>query len=57
MRKVSYSIDDVRQAVEHSKSTAGVLRQLGLRSIGGNYKTINRLIKADNFDAKRDIIM
>ncbi len=47
MSKASYTIEDVRQAVADNKSVAGVLRQLGLRPIGGNYRTINRLI-ADN---------
>ena len=32
------------KAVAHNKSIAGVLRQLGLRPIGGNYKTIHALI-------------
>ena len=47
MSKAGYTIEDVRQAVADNKSVAGVLRQLGLRPIGGNYRTINRLI-ADN---------
>jgi len=47
MRKVGYSIDDVRKAVAENKSIAGVLRHLGLRPIGGNYKTVKQII-ADN---------
>ena len=44
MSKVSYTIADVKQAVAGSKSIAGVLRQLGLRPVGGNYRTVKRLI-------------
>ena len=50
MSKVGYSIDDVRQAVIDNKSVAGVLRQLGLRPIGGNYRTINRIIADHKID-------
>ena len=50
MRKVKYSIDDVRKAVAENKSIAGVLRQLELRPIGGNYKTINRIISVNKLD-------
>ena len=50
MRKVGYTIDDVRTAVADNKSLAGVLRQLGLRPRGGNYKTINRIIRDYQID-------
>ena len=40
-----YSDSDLVEAVAENVSIAGVLRQLGLRPIGGNYRTINRLIK------------
>ena len=50
MRKVGYSIEDVRNAVAENLSTAGVLRQLGLRPIGGNYRTINRIINENSID-------
>ena len=43
--KSHYSKEDVIAAVAENKSIAGVLRQLGLRPIGGNYKTVQRLIK------------
>jgi len=43
--KRKYSNDDLRTAVKNNLSIAGVLRQLGLRPIGGNYRTINRLIE------------
>ncbi len=44
MSRVGYTLSDVRKAVAENKSIAGVLRQLGLRPIGGNYRTIKRLI-------------
>ena len=50
MRRVGYSVDDVRQAVADNKSVAGVLRQLELRPIGGNYRTIRRLISDNEID-------
>ena len=50
MSKVGYTIEDVRQAVAENKSMAGVLRQLGLRPIGGNYRTINRLVSKNQID-------
>ena len=43
--KVKYSENDIRVAVDKSKSIASVLRQLGLRPVGGNYKTIHHLIE------------
>ncbi|MBR1633354.1 MAG: HNH endonuclease [Bacteroidales bacterium] len=48
--KVKYSESDVRFAVKSSKSIAGVLRQLGLRPVGGNYKTIHHLIEEYKLD-------
>ena len=50
MKKRNYSIEDVANAVQHSKSIAGVLRMLELRPIGGNYRTINRIIDQYNID-------
>ena len=50
MSKVGYTVDDVRKAVADNKSVAGVLRQLGLRPIGGNYRTINRIISENEMD-------
>ena len=50
MSKVGYTLDDVRKAVADNKSVAGVLRQLGLRPIGGNYRTINRIISENEMD-------
>ena len=48
--KRQYSDHDVKVAVEHNKSIAGVLRQLGLSPLGGNYKTVHQLIKKLNLD-------
>ena len=48
--KVRYSEDDIRVAVNKSKSIASVLRQLGLRPVGGNYKTIHHLIEKYELD-------
>ena len=49
MRK-HYSAEDVKRAVAENKSVAGVLRQLGLRPIGGNYRTIHKFIIDLNLD-------
>ena len=45
-----YSIEDVKRAVKENLSMAGVLRQIGLRPVGGNYKTIHRLIQENGMD-------
>ena len=49
MRK-TYTKEDIILAVAENKSIAGVLRQLGLRPIGGNYKTVHSLIKKLHLD-------
>ena len=43
--KRKYSEADIVAAVSENYSIAGVLRQLNLRPIGGNYKTVHRYIK------------
>ncbi|MBR0109289.1 MAG: HNH endonuclease [Bacteroidales bacterium] len=48
--KREYTESDVRVSVANSKSIAEVLRKLGLRPIGGNYKTIHHLIKLYELD-------
>ena len=48
--KSQYTKEDVIVAVAENKSIAGVLRQLNLRPIGGNYKTIHRLINEYGLD-------
>ena len=45
-----YTNSDLRKAISDNVSIAGVLRQLGLRPVGGNYRTINRFIKENNVD-------
>ena len=50
MSKRKYSVSDLKSAVNNSKSIAGVLRFLGLRPIGGNYRTIHRLIDVNGID-------
>lgn len=49
MRK-TYTTEDVAIAVRDSLSIAGALRKLGLRPVGGNYKTINRIISENGID-------
>ncbi len=49
-KKCQYTQEDVQNAVNNNKSIAGVLRDLGLRPIGGNYKTIRHLIQKYNLD-------
>jgi hypothetical protein len=39
-----YTEAEVRDAVENSRSVAAALRRLGLRSAGGNYRTLKKLI-------------
>ena len=48
--KSQYTKEDFIKAVAENKSVAGVLRQLGLRPIGGNYKTVHHLIKEYELD-------
>lgn len=48
--RFQYTIEDVKRAVEQSKSKANVLRLLGLRPIGGNYRTLDRIITENNID-------
>ena len=48
--KKNYSEQDIKHAVAESKSIAGVLRLLGLRPVGGNYKTVHKAIKNLHLD-------
>ena len=50
MSRAGYSLSDVKQAVAENKSIAGVLRQLGLCPIGGNYRTIKRFLLDNKID-------
>lgn len=47
---MKYSSDDLKDAIENNLSIAGVLRQLHLRPVGGNYKTIYSKIKEYGLD-------
>ena len=48
--KRNYTVEDLQEAVADNKSIAGVLRQLGLRPVGGNYRTIKHLIAVNDID-------
>ncbi len=48
--KRQYNKADVIKAVADNQSVAGVLRQLKLRPVGGNYKTIHRFIEELHLD-------
>lgn len=50
MSKRKWSKEQLEIAVKNNLSIAGVCRDLGLRPIGGNYKTIKFFIKEYNFD-------
>ena len=50
MKKHNYTLEEVRVAVSENKSIAAVLRHLGLRPVGGNYRTIHRIIRDNGFD-------
>jgi len=41
MRKKTWTNEQFIEAVNNNKSRAGVLKELGLKPIGGNYKTVN----------------
>lgn len=45
-----YTVVDVVNAVSVNLSIAGVLRSLGLKPVGGNYKTINNIIRNNKID-------
>lgn len=48
--KNNYTLEDVKKAVKQSKSKANVLRLLNLRPVGGNYRTIDRIISENSID-------
>lgn len=50
MIKKRYTYDDVINAVENSKSIANVLRLVGLKDKGGNYRTMKKFISDNNID-------
>ena len=54
MRKSRYSIDDVREAINCSKSIAGVLRILNLRPVNTDNRKENLLLLCPNCHALTD---
>ena len=50
INKRSYSDEQIEEAVKTSESIAGVLRKLGLRDLGGNYRTIKEHINRLGLD-------
>ena len=50
MRRRTRNDAALREAVAQAKSVAGTLRLLGLRAIGGNYKTVHRAISELELD-------
>ena len=50
MIKIKLSVEKITKIVNEEKSITGVLRQLGLRPIGGNYRTIKRFLSDNNID-------
>ncbi len=50
MRKKSYTIEEVERTVQNNKSIAGVLKDLGLKPAGGNYKSIHAIIQDNHID-------
>ena len=49
MRKRSWTIQQLKSAVNKSYSYRGVLKMLGLRPAGGNYKQLKKYISENNF--------
>ncbi len=45
-----WDINDLKDAVANSSSIAGVLRNLRLKAVGGNYKTVNDKIRLLGID-------
>jgi 5-methylcytosine-specific restriction endonuclease McrA len=50
MSKYTYTEEQLRLAIETSLSIRQVLDKLGVRSVGGNYKTIHKLIEKLKLD-------
>lgn len=50
MAKSNYTDEQFRQAVKNNLSIAGVCRELGIKPVGGNYKTVNNKISQMNLD-------
>ena len=50
MSKHTYSVQDLIDAVQDSRSISQVLTKLGMIPAGGNYRTVNRRIAKHNID-------
>ena len=50
MSKYKYTEEELRKAVQKSVSIAGVCRELGIRPVGGNYKTLKDRFAEWNID-------
>lgn len=50
MSKYTYTEEQLREAVKKSVSIAGVCRELGIRPVGGNYKTLKDRFTKLNID-------
>lgn len=48
--KHRYSDDELKIAVKKSLSIAGVCRELGIKTAGGNYRTLNNKIEKLNIN-------
>lgn len=48
--RYKYSIEELRLSVKSALSVAQVCRDLNIRPVGGNYKTLNSLFKLHNID-------
>jgi len=50
MRKRSWTVDELKKAVQTSRSIRQILTKIGLREAGGNYKQVKKYIKEYNID-------
>lgn len=50
MSKIHYTKELMQEAVDNSVSIAGVCRYIGLKPVGGNYKTVSNKIKQYEID-------
>lgn len=50
MSRRKWTDDQLKLAISNNKSIAGVIRDLGLKPVGGNYNTVNKKIKELNLD-------
>jgi hypothetical protein len=48
--KKSFNKEELVEAVSQNKSIAGVLRKLGLKPVGGNYRTIKKYLNSYEID-------